>query len=256
MEVHHHPQIEKKGFKEYLLEGLMIFIAVMMGFFAESLREHISEKSRANEFAISLLGDLKADTADLHVYIKYFGKARANVDTLMHLLADDEPKAVPAGKLYWYGLWGGAMRAFIAHDATLLEMENSGSLRYFATPAFNRDLGHYDQLCQELKAFDVQSQGVYTEVRKVRAQIFQFKYNDIVNNISQIKNQSMRQVKIDSFIRTRPPLLSYDKTLFNEFVELVRSRFFDRKVIMADTLLQHATAIIGDLKKQYELKDE
>jgi len=66
----------------------------------------------------------------------------------------------------------------------------------------------------------------------------------------------MRQLKIDSFIRTRPPLLSYDKTLFNEFVELVRSRFFDRKVMMADTLLQHATLIIGDLKKQYDLQDE
>jgi len=25
MEVHHHPEVEKKGIKEYLLEGLMIF---------------------------------------------------------------------------------------------------------------------------------------------------------------------------------------------------------------------------------------
>jgi hypothetical protein len=258
MEVHHHPDLHHapKPWKEYLLEGLMIFLAVTMGFFAESLREHISEKSRANEFAVSLLGDLKADTADLHVYIKYFSKANANVDTLMYLLADGEPKAVPAGKLYWYGLWGGALRTFIAHDATLLEMENSGSLRYFATPVFNRKLSHYDQLCQELKAFDAQSEGVYTEVRKVRAQIFQFKYNDITNNISQIKNQSMRQAKIDSFIKTKPPLLSYDKTLFNQFVELVRSRFFERKLVMADTLLQHATGIIGDLKNQYKLKDE
>jgi hypothetical protein len=32
MEVHHHPKVEKKNFKEYLLEGLMIFIAVTMGF--------------------------------------------------------------------------------------------------------------------------------------------------------------------------------------------------------------------------------
>lgn len=38
MEVHHHPHVEKKGFKEYLLEGLMIFVAVTMGFFAETIR--------------------------------------------------------------------------------------------------------------------------------------------------------------------------------------------------------------------------
>ena len=42
MEVHHHPEVEKKGFKEYILEGLMIFLAVMMGFFAESIRENES----------------------------------------------------------------------------------------------------------------------------------------------------------------------------------------------------------------------
>jgi len=41
MEVHHHPHVEKKSFKEYILEGIMIFIAVSMGFAAESLREHL-----------------------------------------------------------------------------------------------------------------------------------------------------------------------------------------------------------------------
>src|ERR1700709_1141220 len=45
MEVHHHPQVEHKSkpWKEYLLEGFMIFVAVTMGFFAESLREHIND---------------------------------------------------------------------------------------------------------------------------------------------------------------------------------------------------------------------
>jgi cell division protein FtsB len=38
MEVHHHPHVEKKNFKEYFLEFLMIFLAVTMGFFAESIR--------------------------------------------------------------------------------------------------------------------------------------------------------------------------------------------------------------------------
>ncbi|HMH33709.1 MAG TPA: hypothetical protein VK543_11805 [Puia sp.] len=34
MEVHHHPNVEKKYFKEYFLEFIMIFLAVTMGFFA------------------------------------------------------------------------------------------------------------------------------------------------------------------------------------------------------------------------------
>ena len=65
MEVHHHPNMEKKRFKEYFLEFLMIFLAVTMGFFAESLREHINEKSRAHDFAVTLYADLKADTVEM-----------------------------------------------------------------------------------------------------------------------------------------------------------------------------------------------
>src|ERR1700749_446123 len=82
MEVHHHPEVEKKGLKEDILEGLMIFLAVTMGFFAESLREHINEHSKANEFAASMYIDLKGDTIALAKYIKRVNYAASNVDTL------------------------------------------------------------------------------------------------------------------------------------------------------------------------------
>jgi hypothetical protein len=46
MEVHHpHLAHKEKPWKEYLLEGLMIFLAVSMGFIAENIREHISEQN-------------------------------------------------------------------------------------------------------------------------------------------------------------------------------------------------------------------
>jgi hypothetical protein len=64
MEVHHHPQLEHKPkpWKEYFLEFLMIFLAVTMGFFAESLREHVNDNSKENEYINSLRKDLIADT--------------------------------------------------------------------------------------------------------------------------------------------------------------------------------------------------
>ena len=52
MEVHHHPDLhhKKKKFKEYFLEFLMIFLAVTMGFFAESLTEHLGNKEKEKKF--------------------------------------------------------------------------------------------------------------------------------------------------------------------------------------------------------------
>src|SRR6202000_981704 len=66
MEVHHHPDLhhEKKPWKEYLLEGLMIFLAVTMGFFAESLRENISAKEKEHEYVASFQSNLEKDKAE------------------------------------------------------------------------------------------------------------------------------------------------------------------------------------------------
>src|SRR4051812_10175504 len=61
MEVHHHPHIEKKTFKEYLLEGLMIFIAVTLGFFAENLREYLNDERVTTENMQSMIEDLRSD---------------------------------------------------------------------------------------------------------------------------------------------------------------------------------------------------
>jgi len=58
-----------------------------------------------------------------------------------------------------------------------------------------------------------------------------------------------------AFIKTNPPLLNTDKVLFNEYVELVRSRFLDRKIVFAEEILIHADTLIAGLKKKYNLKD-
>ena len=83
MEVHHHPEVEKKGLKEYILEGLMIFLAVTMGFFAESLREHISNKEKGHEFVVSLMADLKTDTAKMNDYTAANVRRTANYKLLL-----------------------------------------------------------------------------------------------------------------------------------------------------------------------------
>ena len=90
MEVHHHPQVEKKSFKEYLLEGVMIFIAVTMGFFAENIREHFADKKSEKLIISALKKDLVKDTILLHdlidnyipTYHSWIDSSHLNVDSL------------------------------------------------------------------------------------------------------------------------------------------------------------------------------
>ena len=74
MEVHHHPNLlhKAKPFKEYLLEFIMIFLAVTMGFFAESYREHLVESKKEGEIIAVLASDLKKDTANLNNFINRY----------------------------------------------------------------------------------------------------------------------------------------------------------------------------------------
>src|SRR5882762_7711543 len=84
MEVHHHPDLhhKPKPWKEYLLEYLMIFLAVMTGFFAESLREHIGDRSKEKEYLISLVAELKSDTAGYDGSLKRIALLRPELDSL------------------------------------------------------------------------------------------------------------------------------------------------------------------------------
>jgi hypothetical protein len=253
MEVHHHPNVEKKEFKEYFLEFLMIFLAVTLGFFAENIREKITEHKRAEIYAGTMVNDLRTDTNALKAYINYWNYASNNVDTLFQLLSKAEPSQIPSGKLYWYGLFGGAPTIFISNDATFQEMKSAGALSYFNNNVAQK-ISQYDQLTRRMRVYDDQDARIFSEVRKLRSQLFYVQLNEQANNVYQADRIKPDRAKIDSFINSNPPLLSTNKAIFNQYLEMVRSRFIPLKLRSADTLLLRATAIIEDLQNEYHLE--
>jgi len=86
--------------------------------------------------------------------------------------------------------------------------------------------------------------------------LFNFKYNDAANMVTQRIYAKYSRASIDSFINTNPPLLSTNKVIFNQFVELVRSRFLKNQAGYADTLRHNANELIGALKQEYSLDNE
>ena len=88
MEVHHHPDLHHhpKRWKEYLLEFVMIFLAVTMGFFAENMRERITNSEKEKHYIQSLAEDIKSDTAQLHSYIRFKKGVRAYCDSLQRII--------------------------------------------------------------------------------------------------------------------------------------------------------------------------
>ena len=88
MEVYHYPNmhVKPKHFKEYFLEFLMIFFAVTMGFFAENIRQSISDKGHVRQLCRQLVQDLKNDSAILNNNILKDSLLIKKTDSLFYLL--------------------------------------------------------------------------------------------------------------------------------------------------------------------------
>ncbi|HWD89870.1 MAG TPA: hypothetical protein VG367_17180 [Mucilaginibacter sp.] len=130
MEVHHHPEVEKKGLKEYILEGLMIFLAVLMGFIAENIREGITERRRAGEFAQSYYESIKKDTALLHAAIRFSKHKIAACDStvaILHLPVSQQNDTI----LYREAQIGTNVYPFHPSSGSYDQIKSSGSLRFF-----------------------------------------------------------------------------------------------------------------------------
>ena len=78
----HHPDLhhKKKNWKEYLLEFVMIFLAVTLGFFAENIQEHFYDEGKTKVFATSLYQDFKADSVSLVQLINYTNEKITTID--------------------------------------------------------------------------------------------------------------------------------------------------------------------------------
>src|SRR5256885_10702738 len=87
MEVHHHPDIHHKSkkWKEYFLEFLMIFLAVTLGFIAENLREHTTERSKEKQYIAGFIRNVKDDTARLTYVIEFDRRLVKGIDSMLKL---------------------------------------------------------------------------------------------------------------------------------------------------------------------------
>ena len=143
MEVHHHPHVEKKNFKEYLLEGLMIFLAVTMGFIAENLREGITEAKVEKEYAQELYAELKDDSVVAAAKVANRLQKEKDMDYLNGYFKDSSLTNLPKKfyPAYTTSLYLINTYAFEPKDGVLSQLRNSGSLRYFKSIALQKALG-------------------------------------------------------------------------------------------------------------------
>jgi len=254
MEVHHHPEVEKKGLKEYLLEGLMIFIAVTMGFVAESIREHIADGAKETEYMHSMIKDLQADTAELNSSKMEFNRTCLVTDTILTCLKADNPDPFVINRAISDHFWSYAEYSY--NNRTVQQLKNSGNFRLIHNNLVSGGILKYDNLQTAIMLTQ------YTDLKNTmysykdaEARVVYYKELKQSKGMSRVlKNFSQADFTNDN----KQPFLTKDKELLNFYY----NRLFIHEALNRTFLLNiqltkdEATKLISTIKKEYHLEDE
>jgi len=241
MEVHHHPEVEKKGFKEYILEGLMIFLAVMMGFIAENVRESISEHKRAGEFARSYFEDIKKDTTALHETMRFSRHKIATIDSallMLHLPVKMRKDTV----LYRQLSVSSNVMAFEPSEGTYEQIKSSGSLRYFDQKLVGL-MNSYDvQVKKTVKREDIDLKFIVDQVMPFAIKNFN---SEVIYDVYFPHRISHEMYYADSSKRTMRQMINYMVVVKIERLRAIAEYARQMKI---------SGEVLVELRKEYDLE--
>lgn len=124
MEATHKP----KGWKQYLLEGLMIFVAVSMGFIAENIREHFADKEIEKRNIESLIRNLESDTTGITRTITFCEEKFKIIDSLAKLTGEFTDFAYQK-KFFYYVTNLTGKDSYVPNESAFLQMQSSNTFR-------------------------------------------------------------------------------------------------------------------------------
>jgi hypothetical protein len=254
MEVHHHSgsHAGKKNWKAYFFEFLMIFLAVTLGFFAESFREHLTERVKEKEFMRSMIEDLKADTAAINQATKGLTDVFKNVDTLLTCLKSDSPDPAIINRVLSKSFW--TYTGYSYNNRTIQQLKNAGNFRLIHNKLVGDSILLYDNWMNTI----ILTQ--YTDLKNTM-----YAYKEVEAKVVPYKELKLsggyESLGFDSsdFAHTyKPTLLSRDK----ELLSLYYNRLFIHEALGQIFIFNlknsgsYATTLLQFIQKEYHLKPE
>jgi len=143
MEVHAHTHTARKKWTHYFWEFLMLFLAVFCGFLAENKREHMVEHQRAKQLAKNLYKEIYTDSIAVQQCLANRTIKEAECGYFINYVKDSDlvhltPRFFPA---FTSALIQIQYIIFEPNDGILLQLRNSGELRYFKNSELQAELG-------------------------------------------------------------------------------------------------------------------
>jgi hypothetical protein len=250
MEVHHHPDLHhrKKKFKEYVLECLMIFLAVTLGFFAETIREHISEKHREKDYIAGLINNLQSDTSNLKGKIDRNDVELRGIDSLMKISKNNFSNNSVQDSIFFYAIkYTFDLHIFQFDDLTLVQLRNAGGYSFIKTRHVADSIALYESKNNNIKIQEKFYTDSYVQTMTTFRQIFDKTLSDKFFQAYQMTNK----IPSDMYV-----LISKDEEkmhlLYNDYWTFSRILNYYNSMLKAH--LQYLKEFMIFLKRDYDIE--
>jgi hypothetical protein len=261
MEAHHHSHAhEKKNWKAYFWEFLMLFFAVFAGFLAENFREHGIERAREKEYMHSMIEDLGQDTTNCHNVTRDNSAIIQGLDTLISYLSASSHDNNNINLIYAYCIKYRYNTPEVQFsERTMSQLKNNGGLRLVKKKAVSDELSVYDQGIRFCDRQRDQALHYYQVLDESELNIFDFApIKPLWDSLSKTDVLSVPIETIVRYVDSKARLRSTDATLFSKYMNAI---IYDQVAIATynnDLVDQgnKAASLIRLIQKKYDLKNE
>jgi hypothetical protein len=233
----------------------MLFLAVFCGFLAENQREHFIEGKRAKSYARTLINDLERDTFMISRIIKHINNHLIIIDSLGSYVKSRKIDQMRNLELFVLGALD-RYPPFIWNRSTLLQLINSGSLRYFTNPDLINKISAYDALTHHLDEDFQGDEDRANSTAERRHEVIDMNYpQHFIYGLRNNRDSVLKTVFYADLVKSdKTSIIITDINALRVFVNdklNIRRNLHVRVTEELPKVIKDATMIIGLLKERY-----
>lgn len=236
--------LKKKNWKSYLKEFFMLFLAVFCGFLAENYRESLSSQKIEKEYILSLVEDLKTDTANLSFYIAFRKEKSVLMDSLAEMMLSEQ-RNLFGNQMYFLARQVFNEQAFFYADGTIQQLKNAGNLRLIRKRNVVNALLAYEKKVKVLEGWDENDNRTKSTFREMGGKVF---------NSSELNKTMDSEMKF-VMPTSNPQLITDDFAIINEIAFQIHylSKMTKGNSLRGESLKSDAGRLLELIQAEYNL---
>ena len=216
----------RQSFRDYLLEGAMIFVAVSLGFMADSLREYLADRDAERAYMQAMAEDLRVDSVRLADNVARLRRNLANSDSLVHEFIAGRSTGRYAPAIAEHGRDAGNSVDLVFNDRTASQLKGTGAMRLVRDSAVASALLLYWNSQERLHEIHDRFESLRMEHRKVGWRAFNWyqpvfaRYRKQVPGITADQPPAIADASlVPEFVNTTSSLVNLAEAMFRPELE-------------------------------------